>query len=181
MDYEWRYVNKRKRWNLTIIEINFLFCLIVKDQLWDDIWSTLWSNLFFFKYDCYKWLLSIYHHFTPNHAATTKINLNHYTWTIFLCFEHRIQFNFQSNKTPDFTFDFKRKKVYRLKTQVVNQVEPREEGKWFILIVRNSIVIFITLHNCGQAKHKSIFNFEFRRIVHKVEHIKSIICCTYTH
>ena len=88
---------------------------------------------------------------------------------------------FKGNKTLDFTFDFKRKKVYRLKTQVVSQVEPREEGKWFILIVRNSIVIFITLHNCGQAKHKSIFNFEFRRIVHKVEHIKSIICCTYTH
>ena len=131
------------------------------------------------KYDCYKWLLSIYHHFTENHTATTNINSLHLNYIFMFWTLKSIELS--NNKTWNFTFDFKRKKVYRLKTQVVSQVEPREEGKWFILIVRNSIVIFITLHNCGQAKHKSIFNFEFRRIVHKVEHIKSIICCTYTH
>ena len=71
-------------------------------------------------------------HLSSFHTKSRSNNKNQFEslhLNYILCFEHRIQFNFQSNKTPDFTFDFKRKKVYRLKTQVVSQVEPREEGK----------------------------------------------------
>ena len=111
----------------------------------------------------------------PHNNSIWSLHLN-YIFTF--VHKYSIALNFQFHFRQEWISLSNQKRTHRLKNWSCNK-----RRKWFILIVSNSIVIFITLHNCGQAKHKSIFNFVSyisTGSAQNIEHKKNQ-CCTYTH